>query len=166
MSHCYFTSVRSLACLQVGFGACIIQQVNGECLAGCRDMVVVCSPSKTADVVHSVKTFSSVIDLTCVHPTLAASFRPVYASRSPFSIPVHAERKLSRVQWVVFYAGTMSRRNEIIRTKCDALSVPSSCWQYVDNHVTVIYTSKGWMPLPLLVCTHSNCSRMLTTGQC
>ena len=60
----------------------------------------------------------------------------------------------------------MLRRNEIIRTKCDALSVPSSCWQYVDNHVTVIYTSKGWMPLPLLVCTHSNCGRRLTTGQC
>jgi len=59
----------------------------------------------------------------------------------------------------------MIGRNAIIRTKCDALSVPSSCWQYVDNHVTVIYTSKGWMPLPLLMCTHSNCGGRLTTDR-
>ena len=97
-SHCYFTSVRLLACLTLASCSKWTESVL---------RVAVCSPCKTAGVAHSVRSSCSVIDLTCAHPMLAASFRPVYASCWPFLIPVHAERKL-RVQWVVFYAGTVS----------------------------------------------------------
>lgn len=58
----------------------------------------------------------------------------------------------------------MIHRNEITRTNCDTLRLASSCCQYGDTHVTVIYTSKGWMALALPLSTHADCSHGLMTG--
>ena len=125
----------------------LVAKTNGPLKKLCLSTkLVCCSSSERQGEENSVKTWDSVIDLSFFCSTHVCIIQAYTCVRLTFFNLHWGWKKLSGVQWVV-----SELSNEIIRTNCDALSLPSSC------------TSCTRLTLCFCVSIHSEYGHRLTT---